>query len=211
MHHRTADNAPRWNWRRLGAWLLPAAIVLAYVVARSTPVPDAGPPASTRAHEPTSATGAAQDITAPPHAPTRGRQPASSARGLGRLRASKGDTFISTAGLRYGPGSREGHRLKHVLLHTQDQPDRPGSHGVFYGGRATALAVIDEAYQIAQQRGPPTRITHAGRRTVYTVDMGRPVGFVGGRIGKKQGHPIASHVRLVLDGRDVITAFPLIP
>ena len=210
MHHRTANNAPRWNWRRLGAWLLPAAIVVAYVVARSTPVPDAGPPASTRAHEP-----AAPNCGRMPQpqwpGPPRAHEPASSASGLGRLRASEGGTFISTAGLRYGPGSREGHRLKHVLLHTQDQPDRPGSHGVFYGGRATALAVVDEAYQIARQRGPPTRITRAGRRTIYTVDMGRPVGFVGGRTGKKQGHPVASHVRLVLDGRDVITAFPLIP
>jgi hypothetical protein len=127
------------------------------------------------------------------------------------LRRAGDNVLVSNAGLRYGSGSREGHRLKHVLLHALDQPDRPGSHGVFDGGRDTALTVIDEAYRIARQRGPPTRVKKYGGRTVLTVDMGRRVGYVGGQAGKKQGYPPASHVRLVLEGVNVITAFPLIP
>jgi hypothetical protein len=129
----------------------------------------------------------------------------------GRLRDVGDDILVSSAGLRYVPGSREGHRLKHVLLHTRDQPDRAGSHGVFDGGRETTLAVIDEAYTIARQRGPPVRMEVQGDRTVYTVDMGRRVGYVGGRPGQREGHPPTFHVRLVLEGDDVITAFPLIP
>jgi len=32
---------------------------------------------------------------------------------------------------------------------------------------------------------------------------------VGGQVGNKQGKPSASRIRLVLDGTNVITAFPL--
>lgn len=121
------------------------------------------------------------------------------------------DIWESAAGLRYVPGSREGHRLKHVLLHTKDQPNRPGSHGVFLGGRDGTLQAIDEAYKIALQRDGRTRRRQEGRRTVYTVDLGREIGFVGGQTGQAQGHPKTHHVRLVLEGVNVITAFPLIP
>jgi hypothetical protein len=127
------------------------------------------------------------------------------------LRLVGDDIWESTAGLRYIPGSREGHRLQHVLLHTKDQPNRPGSHGVFLGGRDGSLQVIDEAYTIALQRDGRTRERQEGRRTVYTVDLEREIGFVGGQTGQAQGHPKTHHVRLVLEGVNVITAFPLIP
>jgi hypothetical protein len=54
-------------------------------------------------------------------------------------------------------------------------------------------------------------VAQQGVRTVYTVDMGRSVGFVGGQTGAALGNPTASHIRLVLEGTDVITAFPVIP
>jgi hypothetical protein len=41
--------------------------------------------------------------------------------------------------------------------------------------------------------------------------LGRSVGFVGGQAGAALGNPAASHVRLVLEGTNVITAFPVIP
>ncbi len=129
----------------------------------------------------------------------------------GQLRSIGRNVYESAAGLRYGPGSREGHRLDHVMLHTDDEPNRPGSHGVFAGGKEETLRVIDEAYQIAQQRGPPTRIETDGDRTIYTVDMGRTVGFIGGQTGKRTGRPSVSHVRLVLEGNRIITAFPVKP
>jgi hypothetical protein len=128
-----------------------------------------------------------------------------------QLREAGRDVYESPAGLRYGPGSREGHRLKHVKLHTKDEPNRPGSHGVFAGGMDEAIRVIDEAYRIAQQRGPPTRINTDGNRTIYTIDMGRKIGFVGGQTGQRMGHPSVTHVRLVLEGNRIITAFPVKP
>lgn len=130
---------------------------------------------------------------------------------LGQLTEISPDVFESTAGLRYGPGSREGHRLKHVLLHARDQPNRTGSHGVFDGDRETILALLDEAFQIAQERGPPVEIEEQGARTVYTVDMDRRVGYVGGQRGGRRNHPACRHVRMVLEGNNVITAFPLTP
>ena len=48
-----------------------------------------------------------------------------------------------------------------------------------------------------------------GRRTVFTVNLGRVVGFVGGQTGKRRNNPAVTHVRLVLEGVNVITAFPL--
>ncbi len=142
--------------------------------------------------------------------PASGKTP-SKARPLGALRRLPGDIYESTAGLRYGPGSREGHRLKHVLRHTADQPSRPGSHGVFVGGRAGALATIDEAYLIALKRDSRVRVQSEGKRTVYTVDLGREIGYVGGQEGKRRSQPRVSHVRLVLEGEYVITAFPVTP
>lgn len=50
-----------------------------------------------------------------------------------------------------------------------------------------------------------------GTRTVYTVNMGREVGFIGGQLGAAMGNPGAFHIRLVLEGTNVITGFPVIP
>jgi hypothetical protein len=72
------------------------------------------------------------------------------------------------------------------------------------------LSLIDEAWQLIQQnniRGVPR-----GLRTVYTVDMGRVIGYIGGRAGAASGYPDASHLQLVIErANEVITAFPIIP
>lgn len=138
------------------------------------------------------------------------RQPASAttAARLGQLTDLGGGVKRSTAGLRYTPGSEEGHRLTHVLRHGHDLPDRPGVHGVFDGDAAELLAVIDEAYLLAQQGGPRVTAERQGERLVYEVDLRRRIGFVGGQVGKHRGHPPATHVRLILEGDRVISAFP---
>ena len=61
--------------------------------------------------------------------------------------------YESPAGLVYGPGSEEGHRLKHIAKHLEDQPNRPGSHGVFRGDMKAFLIEIDDAYTRAKRRG----------------------------------------------------------
>ena len=130
---------------------------------------------------------------------------------LGQLRDLGGKVWESAAGLKYGPGSQEKHRLLHVMKHAKDEPDRPGKHGVFAGEgiRKNVLALIDEAYLKALAGGRNVNRKNEGTRVVYTVDMGRPVGYVGGRVGNQQGKPQAYKVRLVLEGTSVITAFPL--
>jgi hypothetical protein len=129
----------------------------------------------------------------------------------GGLRDVGHGVYESPAGLRYRPGSEEGHRLEHVLRHAEDDPDRPGPHGVFDGDQAAIVAVLDEAYRKAQAGGRGVRTEEEDGRTIYTVDLGRRIGYVGGRDGARQRHPAATHVRMVLDGADVITAFPLRP
>ena len=116
--------------------------------------------------------------------------------------------FESTAGLIYTPGSREGHRIDHLMRHTKDQPNRQGSHGVFDGGREGMLAVIDEAYLLAIKGGRNVQTENQDGRTIYTVDLKRRVGFVGGQSGGRKNNPPVKRVRLVLDGKKVITAYP---
>lgn len=129
---------------------------------------------------------------------------------LGQLRETGDKTWESTAGLKYGPGSQEKHRLKHVMRHATDQPRRPGKHGVFAGEgeQQTVLALIDEAYLKALKGGPSVEKKKEGQRTVITVDMQRSIGYVGGQVGNRLGKPPAYKIRLVLDGSSVITAFP---
>ncbi len=127
---------------------------------------------------------------------------------FGILADQGNDRFLSPAGLLYVLGSQEGHRLKHVERHTFDAPGRPGSHGVFDGGMATALATIDKAYRKAKT-GSQTSKQEEDGRTIYTVDMGARVGYVGGSDGKRRKNPMARRVRLVLERNRVITAYPM--
>ncbi|MFG0254149.1 MAG: hypothetical protein ACF787_03480 [Rhodopirellula sp. JB053] len=126
----------------------------------------------------------------------------------GLLREVGRDRYISPAGLMYTPGSAEGHRLEHLRRHVSDQPGRPGKHGVFDGGMEGALKTIDKAYENAKAGKRTTKKTDKGR-TIYTVDMGKRVGFVGGREGNRRRKPMARRVQLVLEGNRVITAYPL--
>jgi hypothetical protein len=127
---------------------------------------------------------------------------------LGELTDLPDGVKRSAAGLLYTPGSREGHRLTHVLRHGDDQPLRPGLHGVFDGDDDDLLTVIDEAYLLVQAGSPQVQSRREGQRTVHEVDLRRRIGFVGGQEGRRRGNPPATHVRLVLEDDRVITAFP---
>jgi len=129
----------------------------------------------------------------------------------GVLREVGRDAYVSPAGLRYTRGSQHGHRLDHLMSHARDDPDRDGPHGVFDASELEALVLlVDEAYRQAQS-GRDTETEREGDRVVYAVDLGRRVGYVGGRTGARRGNPPAEHVRLVLEGDRLITAFPMIP
>ena len=127
---------------------------------------------------------------------------------LGELREIRNNVFESTAGLRYVPGSADGHRLKHVMHHAKDDLSKP-KHGVFEGDRDQILAVIDEAFEKTKKGGKDVRKSDEGERTVYIVNLGRKIGYVGGQSGERSGNPDCRYVQLVLeDDNVVITAYP---
>ncbi|MEO0529439.1 MAG: hypothetical protein AAF266_02565 [Planctomycetota bacterium] len=162
-------------------------------VAESTPSPSTVPPAT--------------------DAEDRSKAPSQTdASELSEVLTSTGrDTYRSTAGLRYTRGSKHGTRLAHVMSHAQDEPNRVGQHGVFGDGDPVAVVrLIDEAYEQALS-GTGTRTEREGDRTVYTVDLGRRVGYIGGQSGNRRNRPPAEHVRLVVEGDRLITAFPVRP
>jgi hypothetical protein len=131
----------------------------------------------------------------------------------GKLRKTGADTWESSAGLSYAGRDPQGlNRVEHVIRHAEDIPGRAGKHGVFDGGRKATLAVVDEAWAIAEKGGPSVRVVSQGTRTQYIIDMGRRVGYVGGQAGAKAGHPAANFIQIIIEqGNQVISAFPVIP
>ena len=127
---------------------------------------------------------------------------------LGKLKEIDDNVFESTAGLLYVPGGAEGHRLKHVMQHAKDNPSKP-VHGVFDGDRDEILAVIDEAFMKTKKGGSDVRSEKQNGRRVYTVNLRRRIGQVGGSEGERQGHPDCRFVRIVLENEnEVISAYP---
>ncbi len=117
--------------------------------------------------------------------------------------------WLSPAGLTYQGRDPEGRtRVEHVLRHARDIPDRDGSHGVFDGGPDVVFGVIDEAWRNIEKK--KIRPAIEGDRSLYTVPMGRRVGYLGGRAGAARGHPPLTRVFLVIETgtTNVITAFP---
>ena len=118
--------------------------------------------------------------------------------------------FQSPAGLLYGPGSEEGHRLKHVERHLADIPNRPGSHGVFDGSMVDFLKAIDQAYLMSKSREKGTSIKEDEGAMVYEATFAQTIGYLGGQNGARQKHPKLKRMRLVIrNGNEVITAFPI--
>ncbi len=126
----------------------------------------------------------------------------------GLLRETAPDDYVSPGGLRYTRGSAEGHRLAHLERHLEDDPGRPGKHGVFNGDMPQVIRWLDEAYANAKRGAKGTSKSVEEGRTVYEVSFSKPIGFVGGRDGKRDRNPDAQRIRLVLDGNKVVTAFP---
>ncbi|MEM7474495.1 MAG: hypothetical protein AAF483_05825 [Planctomycetota bacterium] len=134
----------------------------------------------------------------------------SSTEGLryGLLKDVGGNRFVSPGGLIYGPGSQEGHRLKHLERHLDDQPNRSGPHGVFYGDMAQVIRWLDDTYERASAKAKGTSKKQEQDRLVLEAPFTKPIGYVGGQTGKRKGNPDAKKIRLVVEGKKVITAFP---
>lgn len=119
------------------------------------------------------------------------------------------DRYESPAGLIYAPGSEEGHRLDHIAKHLQDQPDRPGSHGVFDGGMAEFLVAIDDAYKRAKGHAKGTKSRVEDGATILEAPFDKPIGYLGGTEGARRKNPKLKRMRIVLRDRNLITAFPI--
>jgi hypothetical protein len=118
------------------------------------------------------------------------------------------ERYKSPEGLIYGPGSEEGHRLKHIERHLEDQPNRPGSHGVFEGEMKAFLEAIDDAYARAKKGAKGTKKTNDEDAIVYEASFDKAIGFLGGQEGKRKRNPALKKLRIVVRGESVITAFP---
>lgn len=116
--------------------------------------------------------------------------------------------WTSPGGLRYGPGSAEGHRLKHLARHLRDDPSRP-VHGVFDDAMPGVLKLIDQAHAWSTAKDRRAVVRQEGDRTVVIATFDRPIGFVGGERGEDDGHPPARKLQLILEDRNVITAYPI--
>jgi hypothetical protein len=122
------------------------------------------------------------------------------------------DAFRSPAGLVYSMGPNREHRIDHILRHAVDDPDRRGPHGVFLpGDRNSVLQTIDDAWRRGKAGGRGVQRSDEDGRTVFTVDMGKTIGYVGGRDGASDNHPKTTRLKLVVDGDRVITAYPTWP
>jgi len=128
----------------------------------------------------------------------------------GELKPIGKNVFRSSAGLIYRPGSREGHRLKHILKHAEDDLQKP-VHGVFAGDRDAILRWIDLAWIQAKAGGKRVRKRNERGRTAWTVNLQEKIGFVGGKRGRSKNQPACRYLRLVLeeDGKTVVTAYPV--
>ncbi|MEZ6066944.1 MAG: hypothetical protein R3B90_14860 [Planctomycetaceae bacterium] len=165
------------------------------------------PSSSTTPDTPTSTTTPAS--TTKPSTPPRTTPPKAEPK-LGELTEIGRGDLRSTAGLIYRK-LRSEHRVEHVMRHSEDDQSRP-IHGVFDGDREEILALIDEAWMMAQQRGPPAvRKEQQDDRTVYMIDLGRKIGYIGGQSGKRQRNPACRHLQLVVEDNEVITAYPKRP
>jgi hypothetical protein len=145
----------------------------------------------------------------PPDATGKSQQPADGF-DLSEVLTEVGrDAYRSTAGLRYTRGSQHGTRLAHLMSHTRDEPNRDGPHGVFDSDNpVTVVRLVDEAY-LKARAGDHVTADREGDQTVYEIDMGRRIGYVGGESGARRGKPPARHLRLVVQGDRLITAFPI--
>lgn len=126
----------------------------------------------------------------------------------GYLKSIGNEKFLSPSGLVYTRGSEEGHRLKHLARHLDDQPNRPGSHGVFQGSMPQVLKWIDEAYQAGKRKAPGARVRKDEEATIYEYTFAESIGYIGGSDGSQRNNPTTKRLRLVVQGQNVITAFP---
>ena len=80
----------------------------------------------------------------------------------------------SPAGLIYGFGSKHGNRIKHILQHLVENPNKP-IHSVFSVSRSNLYPLLDDAWKMRK-----SHIIHpTSNNWNYVVDLGRTIGTKG--------------------------------
>ncbi len=140
------------------------------------------------------------------------KSPSDATTPLGHFTNIAKDTWRSTSGLIYGPDKNFGDRANHVLQHLADNPTKT-LQGVFTMTKDQVFASIDEAWAAVQAGGPNVVSTSIqGNRMIYVIDMGRIIGYIGGKIGAAQGYPTTTLLRIVIENKDeIMSAYPVGP
>ncbi|MBX2828551.1 MAG: hypothetical protein KTR22_10315 [Flavobacteriaceae bacterium] len=114
--------------------------------------------------------------------------------------------FHSTSGLIFKFGSKHGNRLSHVLDHTRNNLKKK-KHGVFTLGD-NLISTIDEAWEMAKKGGDNVTKSLSYGNDVYIVEMGKKVGYEG---GKKGSGDSLSKIKFVMKQgtQEVISIFPI--
>lgn len=128
-----------------------------------------------------------------------------------RLKEIGRNTFQSPEGLVYVMGPSREHRIDHILLHAQDDSSRD-VHGVFDpGDRDTVLSLLDRGYAMVKQDAREVQSSDDGDRTELTIDMPDPIGYVGGKSGKRDNFPTTNRLKMILENDRIVTAYPTWP
>lgn len=114
----------------------------------------------------------------------------------GKLTTLGPNRWISSQGLIYDQGSRQGNRLAHVLAHAKPDPGKP-VHSVYNVPENQVTAIVDEAWSRRKLVKPDRQ---SNGNDVYDIPMERKVGTKG-----------EMHVRIVVESGTtrIITAFPV--
>lgn len=123
------------------------------------------------------------------------------------LKRIRGNDWQSPSGLIFTMGPGGEHRVDHVMRHGRDDQSRP-AHGVFEGDEVTILKLLDEVHELIKSKSKYVKSEESRGNTAYTVSTGRKIGYEGGEKGKRSGNRPLKSVRLILDGKRVITAYP---
>lgn len=117
-----------------------------------------------------------------------------------------GKRFTTPQGLLY-----DDYRIDHVMRHARDIPDRNLTHGVFDANDEDAvLLLVDEAYVKVKNGSRDVRESPPRDGNIaYTVDMKRRIGYEGGKVGKSRGNRECRFVKVVLQKKRVISAYPV--
>jgi hypothetical protein len=98
----------------------------------------------------------------------------------------------------------------HIYEHTENDPKKI-IHGFFDISNEDMDKLIEEITKILQEKNNKNlRSYFSGQQLIYDIDMGRKIGWIGGQRGEEMGFPTTTFIRVIMDGRMVISCYPAI-